>query len=437
MSLDRCTVVQLCRAPAEGHRAMTAYAKPIFIGGDKTIHPTQVALRTSAPGSQFSEARLQALLFQHPDAIPVRDIAPSMQTLVPLCMELDTGDGFADILYLTPAGQIVLVETKLWRNPEARRTVVSQILDYAKQLTRWRYEDLDAAVAKASRQGAGYVLRAMRERYPELDEAEFVDAINRHLATGDLLLLIAGDGIRSSTEALVGFIEQYGSLRFSFGLIEVAIYEVGQGLFVQPRILAQTELIRRTLFIPQALPPGQTLGDAEQEAATVPVGGEADEPSPEVLAARRWYEEFWGDFLGRLRLDNASQPRPPKPATNTNQYFPMPPRGQAWLSVYLQAKAGFAGVKLAWLRDYELTGETYQALHASRADIEQEVGLPMIWSSSGDGRYAIEVRRPIGDLRDPTRREQALAFLTDATNRMVNALRGRIEALLAEQKPVN
>ena len=30
----------------------------------------------------------------------------------------------------------MLIECKLWRNPEARREVVGQILDYAKVLTR-------------------------------------------------------------------------------------------------------------------------------------------------------------------------------------------------------------------------------------------------------------------------------------------------------------
>ncbi len=35
----------------------------------------------------------------------------------------------------------MLVEAKLWRNPEARRKVIGQILDYAKELSRWNYED--------------------------------------------------------------------------------------------------------------------------------------------------------------------------------------------------------------------------------------------------------------------------------------------------------
>ena len=53
---------------------------------------------------------------------------------VPICTELNTPAGAIDNFLVTPKGLPVLVECKLWRNPEARREVVGQILDYAKEL---------------------------------------------------------------------------------------------------------------------------------------------------------------------------------------------------------------------------------------------------------------------------------------------------------------
>src|SRR6516225_9199801 len=44
-----------------------------------------------------------------------------------------------------------LVECKLWKNPEARRQVVAQTLDYVSALSRWSYADLQAKVAAALR----------------------------------------------------------------------------------------------------------------------------------------------------------------------------------------------------------------------------------------------------------------------------------------------
>lgn len=53
------------------------------------------------------------------------------------------------MLYVTPTGRLAVVEAKLWRNPEARRKVIAQILDYAKELSRWSYETIDARIRDA------------------------------------------------------------------------------------------------------------------------------------------------------------------------------------------------------------------------------------------------------------------------------------------------
>jgi hypothetical protein len=42
----------------------------------------------------------------------------------------EKGDARVDILGVTPDGRLVIVECKLWRNPEARREVIAQVLEY-------------------------------------------------------------------------------------------------------------------------------------------------------------------------------------------------------------------------------------------------------------------------------------------------------------------
>lgn len=111
-------------------------------------------------------------------------------------MVRQTEAGPADILYVTRTGQFVLVETKLWRNVEAR-PVVAQILDYAKELSGWSYDDLSREAAQARKCGPGHLPDAARAVHADLDEAAFVDGINRSLAVGDFVLVIAGDGIQS------------------------------------------------------------------------------------------------------------------------------------------------------------------------------------------------------------------------------------------------
>jgi hypothetical protein len=48
-----------------------------------------------------------------------------------------TPAGPLDALFINRHGALGLVKCKLWRNPQARREVVGQILDYAKELARW------------------------------------------------------------------------------------------------------------------------------------------------------------------------------------------------------------------------------------------------------------------------------------------------------------
>ena len=69
--------------------------------------------------------------------IPVGDIEPLFAGLRPLARELPVGGGFLDLIFMNGEGYLTLVETKLWRNPESRRTVVAQIIDYASHLSTW------------------------------------------------------------------------------------------------------------------------------------------------------------------------------------------------------------------------------------------------------------------------------------------------------------
>jgi len=59
--------------------------------------------------------------------------------------------GSVDNLYVTPSGHLIVGETKLYRNPEARREVIGQIIDYAKDLSAFSYSNPNEAISKADR----------------------------------------------------------------------------------------------------------------------------------------------------------------------------------------------------------------------------------------------------------------------------------------------
>ena len=70
-----------------------------------------------------SEAYIQALVHEHPACLPIAEIDAMFSAPVPICTELNTPAGAIDNFMVTPSGLPVLVECKLWRNPEVSRLV--------------------------------------------------------------------------------------------------------------------------------------------------------------------------------------------------------------------------------------------------------------------------------------------------------------------------
>jgi hypothetical protein len=61
-----------------------------------------------------------------------------------------------------------------------------------------------------------------------------------------------GDGIRASLQQIATLLEDRWTLGFSLGLIEMAVYaaDASSGPFyVQPRLLLQTKIVTRTVFV--------------------------------------------------------------------------------------------------------------------------------------------------------------------------------------------
>lgn len=221
------------------------------------------ALEKASPAElDKAEEWMQELLFKYPGLLPIHEIEPAFRGLIPIAREVRMNEcGFLDLLFMNGQGNIALVETKLWKNPEARRQVVAQIIDYATEMSRWAYDDLVSAVRNAKKSdGSDPLVGAAREvAGDEFNQSDFVDTVSRNLASGRFLLLIVGDGIREGVESLVEFLQGTPRLQFTLGLVEIALFKLGEdpseGFFVQPRIVARTrELTRAIVEIRSNLP---------------------------------------------------------------------------------------------------------------------------------------------------------------------------------------
>ena len=404
------------------------YHRPVVVGEDGSVTELTPVSFSDVGSSDYNEQWLQTLLYNHPSTLPTAEIDASFADLVPLCMEMDTPAGPVDAVYATPTGRLALLEVKLWRNPEARRKVIGQILDYATQVSEWNYSRLDAAVRQARRR------RAPNEPFPGLgewmtqqrtglSEQHFVDAVSQSLSRGEFLLVIAGDGIREGAGAITQFLDRNRSLHFSFALIECAIYKTVHGMrFVQPRVQASTTIIKREF--------ARLANDQLVEMETSSADGE-DEASPELIETRKKYEAYWREFLDLVEVED-QQPLQ-RPATSTNQFFLMPQGSHGWVSAYLAQAKEQAGVYLTFER--RPIGENlFSQLKNSKAEIDAALGIPVEWTIAPDGRERVVAKRSFSGTLVGDSRKESQNWLADVTQRFVSVFRPRIETLLKDER---
>jgi hypothetical protein len=372
----------------------------------------------------MNEAAIQDLVHRYPSCLPIAEIDPLFVGPVAICRELATPAGPIDNFLVTPSGLPVLVECKLWRNPEGRREVVGQILDYSKELTKWSASDLQREASRRLGRKGNVLLDLVREAGHDVDEVAFNDAVTFNLRRGRFLLLIVGDGIREGVEAIAEYLQAHAGLHFTLGLVELPIYAAPDGSrLVVPRVLAKTVTIARSVI---SVPEGMIVEESDdgEDAAGVPV-------SPERLAARALRREtrhqFWSEFLNGLRLDDPEQ-MIPSPALGGHIVFKFgAPGGSSWLTVYRDARYDAVGLTLS--SNLGSPGERASVMLAEQAkEIAAELeGATVDFSQP---RPDISQRYVVRDLDDHAERQRAIAWLQQKTNAFINCLRPRIRSAL-------
>ena len=275
-----------------------AAGTPVLISSAGLRRPLE---KLSLVDNNYNEAWLQELAFAHPEILPVSDIEPAFGELCSVAREVPCGHGTIDNLYVTATGDLVLVEAKLWRNPQARRELVAQALDYVAALTTTSYEAFEAACRKGQGMTASSLYALVKDRPDALPEHEFIDAVMRNLRRGRLLVIALGDGIRSEAEALAELLQSHAGAHFTFALVELASWrnpETGD-IIALPSTLARTVMISRGVV---TIEDGAAVLSGVPAAAQGGVSTISDELFFEELGAKTpGAPALVKEFLDRLR----------------------------------------------------------------------------------------------------------------------------------------
>ncbi|MES0022088.1 MULTISPECIES: hypothetical protein [unclassified Mesorhizobium] len=314
--------------------------------GRRSLMPNQTPARGRVPVSNafsqhaYDEHWLQGLLFRHPELIMADRLEGSFGDVVPLCRELAIpragGTVFADILGVARTGRLVIIECKLWRNPQARREVLAQILEYAALLRRWSFGDLTAGIKrKLATHEPNPIFVAAKIRWPELEEAPFVDAVTRSLKLGDFQLIIAGDGIRSDTHAIAEHLNSQGAGLAQLTLLEIQLWQAASGtIVVLPIVPLRTKVLQQRVLVDGGGVPlqleTQEIGASEASETMESV------VDPESGSRRSVNRAFWQRFKDHVQFDHSDQ-------------LPARHSGDNWVRIPLSKPLG-------WITGFRSTG---------------------------------------------------------------------------------
>lgn len=168
-----------------------------------------------------SEAALQEILYAHPTLIPgVSDDAIA-------CREFNSYVGPADIVVLDSEGNLTIVECKLASNPQVRREIIGQLLDYASRLWKMSTEEFEELWMKAE--------KSTLPPLSLLDDSEgrIRSALQANLNQGRVNLVLAVDQLNDSLKRIVEYLNEISTDSTGVIVVEFSrVIEAGVELLI-------------------------------------------------------------------------------------------------------------------------------------------------------------------------------------------------------------
>lgn len=171
-----------------------------------------------------AEAELQKLLANSPSLIPVDEIREGVSSLVFAVCEFGLpGSGNTDILAFSADGDISIIECKLATNPESKRKVIGQILEYAAYLWKMSYDKVNDRIQSLKGKNlSDLVAEAVAGGW---DEENFRNSIKQSLESGSFILVIVVDEINENLKRTIRYINECSKSAFSLHALEMQRFQ--------------------------------------------------------------------------------------------------------------------------------------------------------------------------------------------------------------------
>jgi len=169
-----------------------------------------------------NEEELQKYIFNNPESIPLEEIKEDVQFLV-VDREFPLKEGSIDVLEVDSEGDIYIIETKLYKNPD-KRFVLAQVLDYGASLWNF-YEDPEKFIQKLDQRLINKTKKGLNDIIGGNfgNTEEILDNIKQNVINGTFKFVILMDKVPQNLKNLILFINQ--NSQFNVYLVEMEYYK--------------------------------------------------------------------------------------------------------------------------------------------------------------------------------------------------------------------
>ncbi len=191
------------------------------------------------------EAALQRVLQEHPEIIPGEQMDPGSDDpprFLLLKRELSIGSWSLDHLFVDHLGVPTLVECKLIQNPQSRREVIGQVIEYAANIQLALGNGALRLIAERSWTENGADLAdtlAMKLDVEDVDD--FWLRVEQNLEAGKIRLVVAGDEIRPEVRRMIEYLNSEMHRVDVFGL-EIKCYGInGENMVMVSNVIGGSQ----------------------------------------------------------------------------------------------------------------------------------------------------------------------------------------------------
>lgn len=284
------------------------------------------------------EDKLQQYIYDNPESIPLYDIKEDIRLLI-LAREFGTASGPIDALGVDKDGELYLIETKLYKNPD-KRTVVAQVLDYGASL--WsHFRDFNDFITQINNHTQKDFQKTINQRINDFfgltDQGIelLLTNLKTNIKEGSFKFVVLMDHLHDQLKDLIVFLNN--NSEFTVYAVELEYYKHNEFEIIIPRLYGAQ--VKKDIGV-----------KASQKIPTDDDFVKAYQGKPEQEKVKELFKLFNDLRENRKEIENVTVSKTPK---NLNFYVTLAQSDKLNISLSISPDYEGGGIQFWGLQKYE------------------------------------------------------------------------------------